>query len=653
MPRGKKKLREPKGQKYKMASAFDTGTQIGRARLWHERLRQAKEVLQIDALRKEIDECKKLIDGSKVRPDGQYNFLNEGHPAIEDLIFSTIPKLPPTEVEARQVEQEDLAHKVEALIDSTLNSGLCNALEAIIELEWDEIYWGIAIGKTPWVEHSAQQPYRPTSSPDYLGPQVAQAELENAAPEEAGIADGDDHLVHIQAHEQARMLYAEDPALSEALDRHIDNHWASVGTQSWAHPDVQRVAFERFLYDPYSETWRGRAWNAELCDELVSVLQQVPGIRNLNPENCPPLDEFNYLHDSQNAQGKEQARRSWDYESTRVQVWKIQDRVNNRYILLPARPGKDIKPLLEIDWPYGSMELYKPIIHRPVPGQIRGHSTLLLIEVILYELARTNKSIQKHVRRAAKAKMIGARGTMEQKDINAIESDRAFEAVNPEAAASLTQFNPPKLPAELLQYRETLLAELRRMLGSDILHQGGDTPHRISATEADLRAGYQQSRIVRRQQIVSEFLSWVAGNIVILYRSFSDKEIPVRVMGAMGVKIQRLDPAAIPDDIIVRLDIYAADEDRKRQSVEGLLKAIEVATQAAPGVFNIELMLRDTLEAMGFTNPAKYILPPEERMLEAGGAVSLGSMASDKPQLRLAGPKPQGPEGAPNRVASA
>ena len=153
----RKKYSEPKGNDYKQADAFDTRTQAGRAGLWHERLRMARAELKIESRAIAIREAQQFLDGSFPRKNDSYVYLNEALPAMEDVIYSTAPKLPPVQTSARQVEQEDLADTIRALLDNTLNSGLADAHDALLDILWDEMYWGIGIGKTIWFEEEKEQ----------------------------------------------------------------------------------------------------------------------------------------------------------------------------------------------------------------------------------------------------------------------------------------------------------------------------------------------------------------------------------------------------------------------------------------------------------------------------------------------------------------
>jgi len=632
---------QPKGVKYKAASTFDLSKQTGRAQLWHERLRRAKRMLKHNELKAECRDYSQYLDGTKgLVSRGEDVYLNEALPAIEDVIFGTIPRIPPVTVESRQLEQEKLANRCAALIDATMGGPLMGLLDTMIALEWDEFNYGIAVGRMGWEQDERTWTEREVNDPEYRAAHQAKAEEENEDPEHALMADEDEHLIHIPIHEQAHAIMPPGPE-RDALGSHIILHWARLGTRTWAHPSTNRVDPLRFLYDPDAEVWEDRRWEAEECDEFVFNLQQIPGIRqaNLNPQNCPPIDEFD------NREPEERLTEEWDYENRRVKVHKIHDRINDQYIILPAKESSECKPLLEADWPYGSLEIYNIIVHRPKPGSIAGYVPMKLTKPILVELAKTNAVIRKHNRRAANYGLIAARGALDKRDKRAIESERLIKEVDPAAVATMKEFRPPALPKELLDYREMLLAELRRLLGSDIMHHGGDTPHQISATEAGLRGGYQQARYTRRQQKISDFLSWVARNVILMYRDFADDEIPVRVAGSEGIVVEWLNPAAIPGDLEVTLDIEAVTETRQQEDAIAADNFVQRVTQIAPGMYDPVELLMFYGERQRVRNAQRFFVKPEE----LGGMEQVPGMPGQPAQSKAnvtqgPQPKPRAPQ---------
>jgi len=593
-----KKTKTPRRKQYKTAAAFDLTKQDQRGALWLQRISRAWDMLDIKARRDWRSKAFGYLDGSYAeKTKGERVYLNEALPAIEDMVFGTVPALPPVQVEARQLGQEDLADAVASLVDATLSSGLCRALKALIRAEWDELTWGIGFIKTAWLEEDRPQNVRLTQDEEYLTPHYEMATWENLNPTQAVVGESDDDAVHLAIHAE----------VGEELEEHIAQHYARLGKQRMAHPVLHVVPPERLVYDPDATEWEEWGWVAELCDELVSGLENIPGIKNLNPENCPSVDEF----DNKGLRKHDAPLNNFDFENTRVRVWKIHDRHNGRYVIVPAAENGEVKPLLETDWPYGSLDIYRPIVHRPHPERVHGFESLRLILPILDELARTNASIRKHNRRAANAKPIAPRGaTDKQFEQELADPDRALAHGPIEAVAMMKEFKPPSVPQELIQHREMLLSEIRRMLGSDIISQGGDTPHEISATEAAFRGKEQGDRLGRRKQEVSEALSWAAKNIVLLYRDWAEEGLTVRVMGPEGVIVKSLDPASIPADLTVQLDIEAATEAFRSQDLQAKQVFVDKVMAIAPDMANRMELLMMLADTFGVRNAEKFFLEP-------------------------------------------
>ena len=644
MSRRRPKLPHPRNTEYKAAAAFAVNTESGRADLWHQRLIRAREMLELDQRRDHRKMVLPFIDGSyRDDPNGDHVYLNEALPALEDVVFGTLPELPPVDVEARQMEQEDLADAMAALTDATLDSGISRAYSRMIDAEWDEISWGIGILHTKWLEKTTRENYRATGDPDYLRPHIITAMRENQDPQNAVLAGTDDHAIHIQLH-----------AGVPGLETHVSDHWARFGLLSWAHPIVRRVDPDCFLYDPDAKDWEDRDWEAELVDEKVIDLQDIPGIKNLTPENCPTIDEFGrYETDPKRIEA------SFDFEKTRVLVWQIHDRANDSYTILPFQQKDGVKPIFEDSWPYGSLDTYYAVVHRPIAGQIHGQVTLQLIAPIIEELARTNADIRRHNRNASKAKPITVRGALDQQAFNELNDDKKWIATlpNAESLAMLKDWKPPSTPRELLDHRDLLLAELRRLLGSEAMSQGAANPHKITASEAQLRGGYLQDRLKRRKEGVSKVLAWLSTNILLLYRQFADGPLMVRVMGPQGLVVKQLDPAAIPEDIAVRLDIEAVSEARKSEGAQREQQWIKMVTSIMPpGMYNPLRLLMDYGKALGKRNPERIFIGPEEQAMTTGPGPNMGSQPGQGNVIPFpgaqGGPAPAVPQLAPRPMAT-
>ncbi|MDD4890470.1 MAG: hypothetical protein PHU85_11130 [Phycisphaerae bacterium] len=646
----KPKQQLPTRKSYQRASSFNTATPIGRAQLWHERLGRAKEMLRIDARKTEIAKLDQYINGTYSGGDEQL-YLNEALPAIEDVIFGTLPSIPPVTVEARQEGQEDIAKMGAALIDANLSSGLARTMGTTIQVLWDDIRAGIGISKTAWHSEQVSSSYRPSTDVGAIAVNIQEAEAENLDIAQASVDSDDDHMVHVARHEA--WIAGVDPAapLYMAMLSHIAAHYDKIGRRNMRYLVNQRVDWTKFLYDPDAEEWEDRVWEAELCTEYLSDLERIPGIRNLNPENCPSVDEF----ENETENWRKDA--SFDFENTQIEVYKIHDRRNGGYVILPARWSEATKPLWEGDWPYGSLEIYRPLVSRPIPGQVNGYSTLGLIAPILQTLAKLNKCFIQQIRKSAAAKMLTPRGKVTPREASDINNPNLMQAeVAVEVAQLMKEFKPPSLPRDTWEIRELFLAELRRMLGSDIMDQGGDTPHKITATEASVRSTSRERRINRRQQLTSDLLTWVAGNVVLMYREFADEDLAVRVAGPTGVDVKRLRPSSLPEDLICKIDLEAATEAKRAEDTAAALQYGQMMSTMAQGMYDpIRYLVWLGSNRFNIRNPQQFFTPPGQAPLvpQAPGMTGVPGAQpmpgaqmppqappQPQPQLRIAQPEP-------------
>ena len=629
MSRKRARLTNPTTVSYKRRSQIDTTTATGQCELWLERINRFQQKTDLKKRQDAAKAVLPLIDGTYAHGAGvesEQVYLNEALPALESVIFGTLPGIPPSMVEPRTRDQEVVARKVGALIDATLTSGLCRALPNILLSEWDEINFGLGVLKCSLHVEEYDEQIRVPSDPEYLIPHQQAAMEENLAPQLAKVLETDDDLIHIEINSQS-------PELLE--NGHIDQHRERLGRRRVTYPVIRRVNPECFAYDPDAPEWEERGWEAECCDELVSSLEKIPGIRNLNPDNCPPIDEFGNVE----AQYKEGEKNDFDYERTRVRVWKVHDRLNHSYLILPYDYVTGRKPLLERDWPYEGMDVYKPIVHRPWPGRIHGIPTIQLLKPIVRELTFTNAAIRRHNRRAASAKTIFPKGAATAEFTSQLSDPSLSYAEGPaQAVALMKEFKFPSVPAELLQYRETLLSELRRMLGSDAMYQGGDAPKVVSATEASLRGAYQEARLERRKGQVSEVLTWAARTVALMYRNFAQEDLPVRMNTDTGVEVVTLDPGSIPEDLVISLDISAALPGKEQRDIEQAVKFTEILTQLLPGMFNPVEVVKFIGQRMGIRDPEKFVaLAPNPMAQPLQPGPSMGRSTGDAAAAQLAG----------------
>ncbi|GAG16978.1 unnamed protein product, partial [marine sediment metagenome] len=232
-----------------------------------------------------------------------------------------------------------------------------------------------------------------------------------------------------------------------------------------------------------------------------------------------------------------------------------------------------------------------PFMTRPQePGLNYGLATGDMMVPILEELARVDFYIQKHTRKHAGYKMLVPRGAADSKD-KGILNDPNIDIgnVSPEALAGMKELKPPSIPDTLLQYREILLSELRRVVGEDAQDVGASNPHKITATESSNREISSDSRRTSRQERAGDFLEWVGKTFLMLYREFGTIPVMVKILGPAGAVYEQVAPTDIPEDLDIFLDVKAESPDQKALDFQVSKILYDAALQSQAGFDPLKL----------------------------------------------------------------
>jgi len=101
---------------------------------------------------------------------------------------------------------------------------------------------------------------------------------------------------------------------------------------------------------------------------------------------------------------------------------------------------------------------------------------------------------------------------------------------------------------------------LRNLTGGDPQDTGADHDHTITATESARRSNMSDQRITDKQEVLGDRLGDIAKIILALTKAFKVKGIPTRTVGAVGTEFETVDPADLPSDIDVMVDLRAETE---------------------------------------------------------------------------------------------
>lgn len=522
----------------------------GVAEVWLKRISDAYNRLELESRTEVRDRAMSYIDGSWSPSGTTYTDLNDGLPAVEDVINATLPELPIPNIEPLSETDEVIIQLCEELLRQTFSPRVGRFESRTKEVLWDEFGWGIGVGKVVWyINRSPKQPI----SDIERSRQVERAQSEFAEGFE--LHDDDDHATHIQTHQQTgRQLALAGSPVPPELVQHIQEHAPRLLGTYTEHPRMERVRPSRFLYDPFAEEWEDRAWEAELVTEKIADLQTIPGVKNLTPEN---------IHPNETLKGAEYSLENLPWRDAQIDVWKIHDRRTGKYLIIPAMGFYDtdkaqeyrVKPLLETRWPYPT-DIYSIIVtRRNGKESIHGHSTAQLITGVLEEIARVNCDIRTHSKRHRSYKTLGMRGSLDAKGQATLTGDSEFAFLPGQFLATRAEHKPPPIPQVLLERREQLLEGLRKLLGSDAIATATQNLHQQSATEVSAREQFHDSRVDRRQKQVSDYLNEAGMVALELYKKFGKEAISLTISTQQGPDSTVLSPGEIPQKLKLQMDV--------------------------------------------------------------------------------------------------
>lgn len=560
---------------YKKLATIAPSDESMQVKMWRSRIDRA--ILSLKIAERQVDEkigneyltCKRDVK------NGQVIYLNYLLPALEDAHRNTIPNIPTPRVEAKLPGSEQFAKYAANIGDLCIASPYSNVKGACKEVQWDDDRSGYGILKTVWerIKSPATSPATVTD-PDQVAAHFEKATAENDDPMSAALDSSDNHQIHIEEHTTAASMIDPASPESDALMRHISTHEAQLFDTVREHPVLRRVPWWKFVFD-YSLGWELRPWDAEERSVRVSELLDQH-YKNLNPINCPAESD---------SIGGEVI-----YDDMTVKVWDIHDRLTGKHYVISADGPEDGHFLFRGDWIYGSIDIYRRVMFRQSdPDRPFGDAAIKLATPILDRLAAVDFHIDRHVSMHSDYKYPYIKGSMTDDTKAALnDPNQQFVPFSPEAAAGrLPDYNPKPIPVTLLQQRESLLNELRRILASDAISQGADTPHQITATEAGLRGNARSQLVSDRQTVIADALAWAFKNFLSMYKKFATLNITVRILGPMGAEFKSVNPTDIPDELDVSLDIRGESDDGRIEYQLAAEKLVQLIVGLGPGTYNV------------------------------------------------------------------
>jgi hypothetical protein len=539
---------------YKTLAAKQTNDRE-KVTVWLERIKRAQALLRLAERAAIAEKIKEYMVGKAPEYHGgktlQKFYQPYLYPILKDAFSRTVQAIPAPAVEADDETTDAFADRARSVLAVAFRDRRVNIRNACTDALWGDASWGAAFFKVTWrLSYTDAQPEHVTDE-EIVSLQVTDAQMENADPQSAMLADADIHAIHMKVHAQhLDTMLPEDPMYG-VLSAHMQAHRAESLQILHEHPYVEVLRADRYVYDP-DKPWHERDWEAELRSRRISTLRDM-GMKNLNPENLPPEE-------------KPGEQREVPYEDMTALVWEIHDRRTGQWFIIPAKTHDGLF-LHKGEWPWkgqrGDIDIYVPFVAQPWQmgtTQLDGIPVAALCMHVLDQLAVIDAAIARHVEEHLDYKWFVPQGFSKElkRDLN--DPNKKFIEVGPEAMAGMKEYAPPPIPAPLLEARELHLQMLRNLTGGDPQDTGGDHSHQISATESARRSDMADQRIVDKQESLGDCLGEVAKIILALTKAFKVKAIATRTVGAAGTTFETVDPSDLPSDIDVTVDLRAETE---------------------------------------------------------------------------------------------
>jgi len=527
-------------------------SEFARVRVINEQIKRAQALLRFTKRQEAVDEAVEYLTNQKVVKNAKKTYMPYLFPMLEDAHRRTFPAVPSPRIEETNELVAGFADRIRELVTSRFTSPRCGVRRASEQAQWDDDLYGDAILKTVWrVKQDPAEPSRVTD-PSQLEPQVAKAMEENLDPAVARIADEDIHQVHYKVHFDELSAMSPEDVRDGPLNEHMAAHEAAMVSVRREYPKVVRVSPTDFVFDD-DVPFEDRTWDAERLSLRVRDMLEM-GYKNVNTTNLKVEDK------------DKETLKNW--EDMTAQVWQYHDRRDGKMYIVPVNGTDEGLFLFQGDWPYGSLDIYVPVVFHPFgPDQLDGAPLVAQCIPTLERLAVVDFHIDRHVRRHADYKMLFPKGSVSDKDKGKLNDPNvASLGLPPEAILGMKEEKPPPIPETLLKRWQMLMDNLRKLVGADAQDTGENYAHQISATESATRSQSSDSRLDTRQETLGLALARVAVNFLQLQRMFSTKNLTVPNTADIAPEAPpflQVDPSDIPEDIELFFDLKGESDEAR------------------------------------------------------------------------------------------
>ena len=384
------------------------------------------------------------------------------------------------------------------------------------------------------------------------------------------------------------------------------------------NPFARRISPFMFHFDPSApdSTLRTAGWSAELIYmPLVDVVHNknfTAKVRNsIAAGKDTPTTVASYLKalddaDSEWAKWHDEASEGHEL----VVLWEFWDKRFEKYLVFadgveePLIEENTAKfPYLDSFFPYVKWDFIR---RAGEPYGVGGIPSL--VEDQQLEKNRIRTTEYHHRRKYATTKWGVVNGQIDEQELLKLTSDDD-EVIKTTGAIDqvLRPFNPPAISSDNYRVDQTIDEDMRRMLGLDALHSGGNLPSRTSAREIDARTSLMGTKLQGRVEAVDQFALDVAQQLWQHTQAHLQTDQVVRIAGdAGGALWQRIPVQDIQGDYDFEVVSSSKEDPDPVQERQQRSQLLQILMQNAP-------MLQQQGFMVDFANVLKWAMEPYER----------------------------------------
>jgi hypothetical protein len=317
----------------------------------------------------------------------------------------------------------------------------------------------------------------------------------------------------------------------------------------------------------------------------------------------------------------------WEYWDNKFETYKVY--VDN--IEKPVIEERVSKfPYLDEFFPYLKWDFIKAV------GEPYGWGIPAMIEDQQREKNRIRTTEFHHRRKYGTTKFGVTHNQIDASELTKLTSDEdeVFFVKGP-VNQVIAPFNAPPINSDNYRVDAIIDEDMRRMLGLDALHSGGNLPSRTSAREIDARTSLMGTKLQGRVEAVDAFATAIAKQVWKHTQENMDENDLIQIVGEEGKMLwQEVTPEQIQGEFDFEI-ISSSKEDpdpvQERQQRTQLMQVLfqnQEALAASGAMLDTAAVLKWVLDSYERPETEGFIVPmppPEPAPPTAGNEVALGA----------------------------